>query len=214
MRCQIELDAIGTFGASVAHVLRLYLPTLAVTYSPEMGCILDAPLSTAAIHILAVAAPSLADADKFTRVSYAGPSITIPLVLQSHSLWLGPVMGPRRGPCWSCAMRRYNQQGQHTEIKHLPSEDLEDSFPNPLPLASSAILHLIHLSRLALSPVGFVWRMDLKTREIVGCRIVGIHRCARCGLGRKGWEISTKQMSESLSFLHITPITPLLVSHD
>jgi bacteriocin biosynthesis cyclodehydratase domain-containing protein len=199
---EVHIYAIGSFGASVAHVLRLYIPSLVVTYSAEMGLILGEPPSGAGTHVLAVAAPAVADIAAFSRLCYTSSSIVIPLVLQSESLWFGPVMGPPRGPCWNCAMRRYNQHKRHGDAERPPTNTSRQEFPSLLPFVSSAIWHLVHVSQLGLSPVGFVWRMDLNNREIIGRKVVGVHRCDLCGLGRRGTDISTKQMRESLSYLY------------
>jgi bacteriocin biosynthesis cyclodehydratase domain-containing protein len=210
----VHMYAIGSFGASVAHVLRLYIPSLAITYSAEMGPILDEPPSDSATHVLAVAVPSVADSAAFSRLFYTSSSISVPLVLQSGCLWLGPVMGPRRGPCWNCAMRRYNQHRRPGNAERPTIIATQEEFPNLLPLVSSAIWHLIYVSQLRLSPVGFVWRMDLNSHEILGRKVVGAHRCDLCGSGRKGWDISTKQMRESLSYLYSKKARYLQVVHE
>lgn len=202
---QVHIYAVGSFGASVAHVLRLYIPSLAITYSAEMGQVLDEPFSGAATDVLAVADPSVANTAAFSRLCYTRSSISIPLVLQPDSLWLGPVMGPRRGPCWHCAMRRYKQHTRPRDTGQPKAGNTQKEFPNLLPLVSSAIWHLIHVSQLRLSPAGFVWRMDLNNREIIGRKVIVVDRCDLCGLGRGGWDISTKQMRESISYLYSDP---------
>lgn len=195
---RVHIYAIGTFGESVAHVLRLYIPDLEITYRATMGSIPGHVFSDAAIQVVAVAAPSLAESAAFSRLHHDSSHVSIPITLQSDSIWLGPLMYERCGPCWHCAIRRYLQHRRPSQINAAPPRE----FPILLPLISSAVWHLARVAQLPSFPVGMTWCMNLSRGELMGQKVLGIHRCPLCGVPRSGSDISTKQMREALSYLY------------
>ena len=202
---EVHVYAVGSFGASVADVLRLYIPSLTATYSVGVRDVLNQPPSPSASHVLAVATPAEADCSAFTRWCYASSCVFVPLTLQPDSLWLGPITGPRSGPCWNCAMRRYEQHRRPNVSHNLGVPELPESLNvsgSLLPLIASGIWYLLHVSRSNLLPPGFAWRMDLRSHEITGQKVVTIHRCDFCGLGPKEFDVQAHRMRDALSHLY------------
>ena len=201
---EVHVHAIGSFGASVADVLRLYISTLTATYRAEMKDVLGKPFPAAGIQVLAVAAPAEADCATFTRLCYANSSAFVPLALQPGRLWLGPVTGPQLGSCWVCAMRRCRQHLRPNLSHDLDKPESSDGASIPgrlLPLVTSGIWHLLHVMQLGRLPHSLAWCMDLKTYEITRQKVVTIHACEFCGFAQRGSDAQGRQMRDALSYL-------------
>lgn len=208
MKASVHLYAVGAFGSSVASVLRVYIPDLTQTNMSSLGDQIHQPIRRSIFTVIAVEAPSDEDSAAFSLLCHANNVNLIPLVLQPECLLFGPVNRTRGGPCWSCAMRRYNQytppnDAGTTSTGRTQRESQQCGIVDRmiLMLVASAIYHISFMSRLQTLPAGRIWRMDLRSREIVSHNVVGIHRCLQCGLGRDGGQVSTKEMRDSVSYL-------------
>jgi len=100
-------------------------------------------------------------------------------------------------------MRRYTQH-QHPRLQNSGLSEPPESINVPgslLPLVTSGIWHSLRLFQAGLLPQGFVWRMDLKSHEIDGQKVVSVHRCEFCGLSHKDSDVPALRMRDALSYL-------------
>lgn len=210
MSLSVRICAIGDFGRVIAAYLQLYVPELERTESSSLTSLMSTSLPFSHIHILAVTTQEISVCAEATRRFYANSDMFVPVVLRSSAISVGPVNGKQTpGTCWNCAERR-NKQHQHAAPGVGAATNLVtkcDSFQIfglshcALLLVASGLSYLVHESDRGCAPSSFVWHLDLKTGNCGGNEVDGIHQCPVCGLGRDAADISTKQLSEDLSYL-------------
>jgi bacteriocin biosynthesis cyclodehydratase domain-containing protein len=137
----------------------------------------------------------------------------ISVVLDSSALIIGPIVVPRKGGCWSCWQARV---AQHSTSRRDRSSVLHFYEANPQAgpkgyLAPFAMMGAAQVVRALHSPTqlegmaGYIWRIDLFTREVTTSRLVGVDGCARCGLKREVESRTYLEMQDQLAFLSLNP---------
>lgn len=133
----------------------------------------------------------------------------VPLILDSASMRLGPIIMPGSGCCWHCWMQRSKQharwpQEQSALLEHYAAH--ADTGPQGY-LEAFALMAAVQLERTVndldsgTAVAGHIWKIDMITREVTTSTVIGIHDCAHCGLHRAAPTRSFTQMKQEISYL-------------
>jgi bacteriocin biosynthesis cyclodehydratase domain-containing protein len=117
----------------------------------------------------------------------------LPVTLDHPVLEIGPVVVPGSGPCHGCYRGRLAQHdpdqafraliGEHYDAD--PTAGPDGYLPSTALFAAAVVAGLA--DRLATAPdseAGRVRQYDVPTQQMWSGRVVGVHGCPRCGLGR------------------------------
>jgi bacteriocin biosynthesis cyclodehydratase domain-containing protein len=208
--CSIAVVPVGSFGRAVAKYLALICPGTTEIVAPGSGCSID-QMPVGGCGVLAVAAwrPVPSMVKSLCQLSQAARWPFIPLIVESSSLRLGPVIVPGISGCWDCWLLRAKQ--------HAPSDKEQsalwsyyETHPEIGPrgfLESFAMLgasEIISASRRcegSAEAAGYIWEMNTFTRDVSTGRLVGVDDCPHCGLQRDLRERTFVELRQSLAFL-------------
>jgi bacteriocin biosynthesis cyclodehydratase domain-containing protein len=206
----IHVISSGAFGRAVVKYLSLLRADFQTTLvdNDSGSSIIEWPRSRVLALVAWRPVPSLSKL--LDEVSQREGIPHVPIILESMILRVGPVCIPEaRTCCWSCWMARRKQHSAWPteEAALLEYYDANpDSGPNgylePFALMAAARLdNLVGNTDLLASMSGYVWQMNMLTREIITSNVVGIHDCPRCGLRRPARSRSFADLSMSLGYL-------------
>jgi bacteriocin biosynthesis cyclodehydratase domain-containing protein len=117
----------------------------------------------------------------------------LPVTLDHPVLSIGPVVVPRVGPCHGCYRGRMAQHDPGREFRALvddhydadPAAGPDGYLPSTALFAAAAVADVA--DRLRDEPAreaGRVRQFDVPSQQLWSGRVVGVHGCPRCGLGR------------------------------
>ncbi|HWG50624.1 MAG TPA: TOMM precursor leader peptide-binding protein [Candidatus Acidoferrales bacterium] len=143
------------------------------------------------------------------ELSYKWKKPFVPVVVEALKLQIGPILIPGQGSCWTCWARRSRQHSdwswpRSVMMQHYAQNagDGPAGYLEPLVMVAAAKLcQTIDDVDFSSANPGFVWQIDMLTRQITTGKVVGIHDCPRCGLHRPALTRSFAAMQQELSYL-------------
>lgn len=130
---------------------------------------------------------------EFDEESFRSGQPWLPVILDHPVLEIGPVVVPGAGACHGCYRGRI---AQHDASRAVPAAigdhyDQDASagpagyLPSTALLAAAAAADAVERLREAPeNEAGRVRQIDVPTQQLRSGRVVGVHGCPRCGLGR------------------------------
>lgn len=208
----VHILSVGAFGQAVAASLKELLPNVIETKTDQNGLTHPMFWPTADVHLLASWRPATAISSVFNEMCHAWGKPFIEAVYETPLLRVGPVVVPGSGACHACFELR---ETQHTlrPAEHQVLRKFYDVQPQIGPqgfLAVFAEIAAIRLAQLvesleqdATSIAGHVWKLNTINRDTVSGKVVGVHGCKHCGLGRDEQTRSFVELQrELLGILH------------
>lgn len=203
------LLAVGDFGRAVArHLKSLRDDVLEESLPDDSVSLVDSwPIARAYVITSSRPAPKLCGL--LDRVCHAYRRPFVPLILDSKTLVLGPIVLPGSSSCWTCWSKRCLQHARwpavHKTLLEYYSSDGNsgpEGYLEPLALLAAARVSqtLGELDSSDVAPSS-VWQMDILTRKITTGTVVGVHGCPRCGLQRPEETRSVAALQEQLTYL-------------
>ena len=182
---------VGPFGYAVAERLRDLCTDVEVAGAP--GTFVRPRMPEPRLNLL-VAWRRVPPAEReFDEEAFRTGQPWLPVTLDHPVLEIGPVVVPGTGPCHACYRGRMAQHDparafRATVDAHYdenPSAGPDGYLPSTALLAAAAVADVI--DRLRTDPAGEAGRIrqiDVPTQGMWSGRVVGVHGCPRCGLGR------------------------------
>lgn len=205
----VSVVSVGPFGKAVARFLKtLRADVLEIPSANDLHTLLEmrAPMR---IYVIAAWRPVPKLCELLDQASYEHKRPFIPLILDSRILRLGPVVLPGREGCWRCWTLRTRQHAlwpkeQQALLDHYSSK--VDAGPQgylePIALmAASRVSDTVDALDSSNVHPGFIWQIDIFTREIVTSSLIGIHGCPHCGLHSDETTRSVAELQEQLAYL-------------
>lgn len=189
----VHLLSVGAFGQAVATTLQSLLPQVSETRLDQYGQTHPMLWPTADVHLLAAWRPVPTLSRLLDEMSHAWRTPFIEAVMETPSLRVGPVVVPGESACYGCFTKRSLQHAQRpTEYQALrdyydtnAKEGPQGFVPAFADIAAIRLAQMVEqLEREPLSIAGRVWHLNLMQRDTAQATVVGVHGCARCGLGR------------------------------
>jgi bacteriocin biosynthesis cyclodehydratase domain-containing protein len=153
--------------------------------------------------------PSPEFCESLDQISHELRRPFFPLVVDGPLLRLGPVVIPGEEGCWRCWQKRSLQHDPWRE-RHKTLHDHYFAHPEEGPqgylrpfamMGAARVAQLIDEIDAGSARGGYLWQIDMITREIVTARVVGVDGCVRCGLRPPHKDRSVEQMKEELMYL-------------
>jgi bacteriocin biosynthesis cyclodehydratase domain-containing protein len=203
----------GSFGKAVADhckALRNHIEVAAVLDHTEPDY---AAWSAARMTVVASWRPLPKLCDRIDELSHELRRPFIPLIQDSTSLRLGPVVIPGAGPCWRCWIQRSRQHAEWTNaqvavMKHYAESPEAGPQGYLEPFAAMASIRLVQtIAEVDSSRAqgGHIWQIDLLSREITTSAVIGVHGCKRCGMQRPEATRSVDEIRRELQYLWTAP---------
>lgn len=131
----------------------------------------------------------------------------LPVILDHPQLEIGPVVVPGHGACHGCYRRRQTQHDNARVIRTAidvhyeanPAAGPDGYLPSTALLAAAAVDDVV--ARLRADPeaeAGRVRQIEVTTQQMRTGRVVGVHGCPKCGLGRDETTRSYERLPEML----------------
>ena len=203
----IHVLSVGPFGRAVGAAFKELEPSAIVTPLRDDEQTFPAFWPTARIHILAAWRPVRSLSRAFDEMCHVWRTPFIEAVIEAPHLRVGPVVVPGSGACRSCYEKRTLQHAARpAQLEAL--WDYYDANPGRgpqgylSPFVQIAALRLAQfvdeLDEDAATTAGSVWELDVVSRQTKMGKVVGVHGCERCGLGRDESTRSYAEMFEEL----------------
>jgi bacteriocin biosynthesis cyclodehydratase domain-containing protein len=205
----IHVLSVGSFGRAVAHYLIEFGENISETEAEGGPASPSSTWQTARINILAAWRPVPRLCEMLDQLSFEWQRPFLPVVLDSTALRVGPAVVPGSGPCWGCWVRRSMQHAdspkeQAALLRHY-AENAADGprgFLEPFAMmAATRALKTIEALESSIDVAGYIWQIDILTRNITSGTLVGVHDCPRCGMHRPALTRSYAELQEQLRYL-------------
>ncbi|MEU7905434.1 TOMM precursor leader peptide-binding protein [Actinoplanes sp. NPDC049118] len=145
---------------------------------------------------------------EFDEESFRSGQPWLPVVLDHPVLEIGPVVVPGAGACHGCYVGRLAQHDAARAVRAAVGRHYDQDpgagpagyLPSTALFAAAAAAEVV--DRLRTSPAGEagrVRRIDVPTQQLLSGRVVGVHGCPRCGLGRDETTRSYERLPAILS---------------
>jgi len=205
----VHIVWVGPFGRAVSGYLKGLIPdTIENEAVPGKMPLLEQCLRA---RINAVAAwRSVPDLCEFLdKSSHESRRPFLPLILDATALRLGPVVVPGSGGCWSCWMKRSSQHAPWPKEQDMIRQ-YYSAHPNSGPegyLEPFAMMGAIRIKQTidaldsSTAVPGYIWQINMLTRQITTGVVAGLHDCPQCGLHRSGLARSFTEMRRDLAYL-------------
>jgi bacteriocin biosynthesis cyclodehydratase domain-containing protein len=129
------------------------------------------------------------------------------VILDHPQLEIGPAVVPGLGACHDCYRRRLAQHdtarviraavGDHYDAH--PESGPDGYLPSTALLAAAVAAEVVDRLRTdAAAEAGRVRQIEVPTQQVRTGRVVGVHGCPRCGLGRDETTRSYERLPEML----------------
>lgn len=204
MRESILVVAFGSFGQQVGRWLsELVGDTVTVESATPAQC------ADARLIVVAASRPMPQICEQLDLMAHEGGRPFIPVTLDSRTLTIGPAIRPAAGSCWRCWSRRVTQHATHPDVLAALGEHYDANpqagprgYLEPLALiGASQLAHVIDGLLAGSVPGGYVWQLQIATRDISTSTVVGLHDCPRCGLQRPVETRTIVDLAPTLSYL-------------
>lgn len=208
----LHILAEGPFGRGVAEQLMCRVDDAASTLIPEKDHHFQASrFPLAKVHVFVASRPVSRLFKTMDTLAHNWKTPWLPVVLEHPYLRIGPFIEPTRGEsCYHCFERRYLQhhltpdylQALYHYYDHTPTAGPKGHLKVFTGLAAAhttGLLNRYHFD--GTSVIDDVWQINLLTRESIRSKVVGIHGCPRCGLGREESDRSVRNLVADLDYL-------------
>jgi bacteriocin biosynthesis cyclodehydratase domain-containing protein len=205
----IHLLLVGTFAKAVSDYIKTIRTDTYETVVTDDNALDLGPCSTARVNVVVAWHPVSRLCEKIDKVSRSAERPFIPVILDSINLRLGPVLIPGTATCWSCWERRSLQRSRHPDVERVLWKFYEShtgvgpkGYLEPFALMAAARLmsFIEQLDRSVALP-GYIWQINMLTREVLTGTLVGVDDCPNCGLHRPPEKRGYDQMQQDLQFL-------------
>lgn len=204
-----HLLSVGAFGEAVARHLSRSHPELILTQVVADTVPLPETWPRARIYIIAAWRPVPHICELMNQISHEWKRPFIPLIQDSRTLRLGPIVVPGCEGCWRCWSRR---SAQHRSSQNRRGAILRYYSSNPevgpkgflqafALMASARLSHTIYALDSSSAVPGSVWEIDTLSREIKTGKVIGVHGCPYCGLKRAETDRGFAEMRSALNYL-------------
>jgi bacteriocin biosynthesis cyclodehydratase domain-containing protein len=208
----IHVLSVGPFGRAVARhlaALRGDCVETPVEGSPVQGA-RDWPKGR--MTIVAAWRPVNGLCRALDRMSHERRLPFVPLVADSMTLRVGPVVIPGRGSCWTCWHVRYRQHARALHHRQAVWQHYEtypevgpSGYLEPYALLGAArlcdVVDAVDAGDATRVVAGTAWQIDMLTREITTSTSVGVDACPQCGLQRGPDRRTVADMQSALGYL-------------
>jgi bacteriocin biosynthesis cyclodehydratase domain-containing protein len=215
---RLSVLSIGSFGTAVAsHLVRRGYKVTQLSCD-QQGIPLADPGTPPDAYILASSSPIRTVARELEKIGRRQDRPFFPVTIDSSALFVGPLVVPGLGACFTCWERR---SLQHT-VSRKERKTLLEFYDSSRHTGPAGFLHafaLIGAASLAgvledaeelTRRAGQVWVVDLFTRAVSSGKVVGIDGCAHCGLARDLQNRSFAQMKSELADLWMDSELPIM----
>lgn len=206
---RVQIVTVGAFGKAVARCLAsLCANVQELEWLPSQFPDSDQwPVADA--HIIAAWRPVPALCKFFNDLCYSHARPFIPVIADSSALCVGPVIVPGKSSCWSCWQLRSLQHAKFRQERSAMLQFYENNpqagpagYLEPFAMigaakAAAAIQSDQHLREFA----GYIWQIDLFTKEISLGYVIGVDGCRLCGLGRPTESRTYAELQSRLALL-------------
>lgn len=206
---RIHILSAGAFGHAVASHLASIRADVSETVVAGNVVPLPETWPPSRMNVLASWRPAPALCELLEQEAFSRTLPFIPLMLDSTALRLGPVVLPGEGCCWMCWAKRWKHHAEWPEA-HAALMAHYGATPEAGPkgyLEPFALLAAARLSELIedvdslKASGGYIWQIDMMTREITTSIALGFHNCPRCGLHRDATQRSYATLRQDLAYL-------------
>jgi bacteriocin biosynthesis cyclodehydratase domain-containing protein len=185
------VTAVGPFGLAVADRLRDLCADVEIAGTP--GAVVRPRVPEPHLNLLIAWRRVPRMEREFDAEAFRTGQPWLPVTLDHPVLEIGPVVVPGVGPCHDCYRARMGQHDPGRDFRALvdahydenPSDGPTGYLPSTALFAAAAIADVA--TRLRTAPereAGRVRQFDVPTQGLWSGHVVGVHGCARCGLGR------------------------------
>jgi bacteriocin biosynthesis cyclodehydratase domain-containing protein len=196
--------SVGPFGRAVSRHLASLRPDTVETAGEDAGPPATWPLSR--ITVVAAWRPVPDLCEVADTESHRSGRPFIPLIADSVTLCLGPVVVPGSGGCWSCWARRTRQHAPGLSRRNALWRHYSEhagsgpqGFLDPFAVVAAVrVSQTVDALDSAQAVAGQAWQIHMITRRITTGTVVGVHDCPRCGLHRSAPTRSYVEMQQAL----------------
>jgi bacteriocin biosynthesis cyclodehydratase domain-containing protein len=211
----VHVLSVGPFGQAVVRHLDSLGTDLIHT---DIACnLLPLPSAWPAARIVALVSwrPVSDLCELLNEFSHDSRIPFVPVVQDLTAIRVGPIIVPGSGPCWHCWTTRCRQHSGWTKERMSLSQHYS-SHPQDGPrgylegfaaMAANRLTDAISVLDAKAATPGSVWQIDILTGEITTSRVIGVHDCRWCGLGKPKETRSAIELREALSYLW-SPLGP------
>ena len=205
----VQVLSVGPFGRAVARCLATLRDDCVATPA-EGRTMQDAgDWLTSRITLLAAWRPVIGLCRTVDRISHERRLPFVPLIADSMTLRVGPVVVPGRGSCWTCWHLRYRQHAPALHHRQAVWQHYE-TYPEVGPsgylepyamLGAARLCEVVNALDDNRAVAGTAWQLDMLTREITTTTSVGVDACPRCGEQRDPNGRTVAEMRQALEYL-------------
>jgi bacteriocin biosynthesis cyclodehydratase domain-containing protein len=186
---------VGPFGLAVADRLGDLCADVEIAGTP--GAVVRPRLPEPQLNLLIAWRRVPRREREFDEQAFRTGRPWLPVTLDHPVLEIGPVVVPGVGPCHACYRTRMSQHDPGRDFRALvdahydenPSDGPAGYLPSTALLAASAIADVaVRLQTAPEKEAGRVRRLDVPSQAMWSGHVVGVHGCARCGLGRDSYD--------------------------
>jgi len=182
---------VGPFGLAVADRLRDLCADVEI--AGQAGTVVRPRVPEPRLNVLVAWRRVPRTEREFDEDAFRTGQPWLPVTLDHPVLEIGPVVVPGTGPCHHCYRGRTAQHDAGREFRAVvdahydenPSDGPAGYLPSTALFAAAAIAGVA--GRLRTAPereAGTVRQLDVPSQALWSGHVVGVHGCARCGLGR------------------------------
>lgn len=216
-RKPIHVLSVGPFGRAVGAAFKELMPEapgVIVTALRDDETTFPALWPTASIHILAAWRQVRALSRAFDEMCHAWRTPFIEAVMETPMLRVGPVVVPGSGACRGCYEKRTLQHASRpAQLEALwqyydanPGRGPQGYLTPFIEIAALRLAQFVdELEQNPAQAAGSVWELDVVSRLTRTGKVVGIHACPRCGLGRNEATRSFAEMLDELFGFYFEP---------
>jgi bacteriocin biosynthesis cyclodehydratase domain-containing protein len=204
-----HLICVGPFATAVKQELLGMRNDITATEVVDDTFPLPSSWPISRLHVLVSWRPVPTLCELLNQISFEQRRPFLPVIQDLTALRLGPIVKPGEGPCWHCWMTRLRQHSGWTKertslLQYYATHPAAgpQGFLQPYVMMTAArIAQTINDFDSSEAVPGFVWQVDMLTRQIITSTVVGVHDCSWCGLGRPKKTRSVEGFLQQLSYL-------------
>lgn len=210
----VRIVTAGPFGKAVARSLAALVGNVQQQEFPSTEMPTPDAWPAADIYVAATWRPVPGLCRSLSDHAFRMGTPFIPLIVDSSTLCLGPIIVPGKSGCWRCWELRLQQ---HSALPREQSALLRFYEENPragpggylesfasmcAARIAAGIQSQNHLQELA----GHIWQVHMLTQEVSTNFLIGVDGCAWCGLGRPFKNRTYAEIQEELACLRANSI--------
>lgn len=205
---QERIISCGPFGEAVARYLRKGRPKMdEVRLSDLLAS--SKPQSFRGISVLTSGQPVPSICRLLDEASHELNQPFLPIISDSDTVYVGPLVCPGTGSCWSCWISRCGQRvswsDRHMRLREYYNDTTVSGprgYLEPFAVICAArAAQILNALETGSAAGGYLWEMNMITRKAGSSTVIGVHSCPRCGTRRSQPTRSVDAMREELSYL-------------